>query len=237
MTFNQVLDLLCESDARNALIVDDVVRAVRAGAAVLVMSKRRKHVRDLAERLKAAGLMPYEITGEGTQKERQRVVGEASHAMGALCRGGASEASAVDVSPESESESKESAAQLPVIVATESCLGEGFDLPELTALFMATPVSYSGVVIQQVGRLHRTSPVKTSVTVYDYVDISIPQLERSYKRRLKVYASMGYEIAGGSEEQADSRGSFIEASAWSERFIQDIRSAARSIEIFAPLPM
>lgn len=230
MTFNQVLDLLCESDARNNLIVDDVVRAVCTGAAALVMSKRRKHVRDLAERLKAAGLTPYKITGEGTQKERLRIVDEARCAMEAFYRNGVS----ADGQQACADDSRGTPEGLPVIVATESCLGEGFDLPELTALFMATPVSYSGVVIQQVGRLHRTSPGKTSVTVYDYVDISIPQLERSYKRRLKVYASMGYEIAGGAEMPEESRGSFIEASAWSERFIQDIRSAARSIEVFTP---
>ncbi|OUP07100.1 DEAD/DEAH box helicase family protein [Collinsella sp. An2] len=228
MTHNQVLDLLCESEARNALIVDDVVRAVRSGAAALVMSKRRKHVSDLTRRLKEAGLQPYQITGDGTQRSRQRIVAEAHHAMEKFYNPGATS----DVS--SGCDARNVSAVLPVIVATESCLGEGFDMPELTALFMATPVSYSGVVIQQVGRLHRVMPGKSAVTVYDYVDISIPQLERSYKRRLKVYASLGYEVAGGSEASDGPRGSFVDAATWAESFTRDVQATLRSIEVFAP---
>lgn len=70
--------------------------------------------------------------------------------------------------------------------------------------------------------------------VCDYVDVSTPQLERSYKRRLKVYASLGYEVAGSFEERENSRGSFIDASAWTELFIKDAEPAGRSVEVFAP---
>ena len=42
-----------------------------------------------------------------------------------------------------------------ILVATGSLVGEGFDFPRLDTLFMATPVSFRGVVEQYAGRLNR----------------------------------------------------------------------------------
>ncbi len=80
-----------------------------------------------------------------------------------------------------------------VIVATESYLGEGFDASSLNTLFLSTPISWDGNVIQQAGRLHRTEAGKTEVKIYDYVDSCIPMFDRMYKKRLKTYAKLGYE--------------------------------------------
>ena len=38
-----------------------------------------------------------------------------------------------------------------ILVATGSLVGEGFDFPRLDTLFMATPVSFRGVVEQYAG--------------------------------------------------------------------------------------
>ena len=40
-----------------------------------------------------------------------------------------------------------------ILIATGSLVGEGFDFPRLDTLFMATPVSFRGVVEQYAGRL------------------------------------------------------------------------------------
>ena len=42
-----------------------------------------------------------------------------------------------------------------ILIATGSLVGEGFDFPRLDTLFMATPVSFRGVVEQYAGRLNR----------------------------------------------------------------------------------
>lgn len=243
MTYNQVLDLLCQSSTRNALIVGDVAAAVSSGAVALVLTKRRAHVRELARLLGEAGFAPHVIMGEEIARERKRALSEARQTMVEFASHRASahtelrRAAPVHLVSKGDAQTSANAdaALPPVIVATESCLGEGFDLPELTALFMATPASFSGVVAQQVGRLHRESAGKDAACVYDYVDVSIPQLERSYKRRLKVYASLGYEIAanGDSDECAVPSGSFVGSDDCLERFITDVCAAQRSIEVFA----
>jgi len=83
-----------------------------------------------------------------------------------------------------------------VIVATGKYIGEGFDLPRLDTLFLALPISWKGSLVQYAGRIHRESAGKIRVTVYDYVDYTLPMLERMYRKREKGYRAMGYEIRG-----------------------------------------
>ena len=64
------------------------------------------------------------------------------------------------------------------IVATGSYVGEGFDDDRLDALFLAGPVSWSGLVAQYVGCPHRWCEGKDEVVVYDYVDINVHMLDR-----------------------------------------------------------
>lgn len=207
MTFNQILDLLCASPVRNTLIVDDASRVVREGHIALLVTKRKAHARELEKMLGERGLNVRLLIGEGTAKERKQRLDEAR------CAGDEPYA----------------------IVATESYLGEGFDLPILEALFLATPVSYDGRLIQEAGRLHRTYAGKSSVVVFDYVDASIPQLDRSYKRRLKTYASLGYEVATeGGESDEMAFGSFVTTRDFLRVLSADIKAAKRSIVICAP---
>ena len=56
------------------------------------------------------------------------------------------------------------------------------------------PISWQGTLQQYVGRLHRLHDGKRIVRVYDYADIREPMLARMYERRLKGYASIGYEL-------------------------------------------
>ena len=209
-SFNQVIDELCASETRNELIVREVTEAVGNGRSPLVLSKRKEHARALCELLERAGCSARLLVGGGTLKQRREKLDEALRELGVE---GAS----------------------PVFVATDSYLGEGFDASKLDALFLATPVSWDGRVTQQAGRLHRTHEGKNDVVIYDYVDASVPTLDRMHKKRLRTYAKLGYEVVMLDDEaQGASLSRFIDSKGFMEALAQDIASAGKSIFIAAP---
>lgn len=207
-SYSQVLEKLCAHDKRNALIVEDVHEAVTAGRTPLVVSKRKDHARMIHHALRSLGLDARLLIGEGTPKQRREAIERAKRSEDG---------------------------QPFILVATESYLGEGFDMPQLDALFLTTPIAWDGNVTQQSGRLHREFEGKTEVVVYDYVDVSVPMLERMYKKRLKTYGNLGYEVCSSTDEDEGANGgSFIGKGDWLGRFETDIREAKRSILVRAP---
>ena len=74
-----------------------------------------------------------------------------------------------------------------MLIATGQLIGEGFDCRDLTTLFLATPVRFSGRVIQYLGRILRPAPGKASARVFDYIDIHVQPLVKAAKARKKVY--------------------------------------------------
>lgn len=81
-----------------------------------------------------------------------------------------------------------------LIAATGRYIGEGFDDPRLDTLFLAMPFSWKGTIVQYAGRIHRIHPGKTEVRVFDYIDPKVPKLLRMYKKRMKGFESMGYQM-------------------------------------------
>ena len=115
------------------------------------------------------------------------------------------------------SERKTVEEQLPtaqVVVATGKYVGEGFDLPRLDTLFLAMPIAWKGSLAQYAGRIHRESDGKDRVTIYDYVDCSLPMLQRMFNKREKSYKAMGYQISfnGEAPEQGQLSTEFLLAS-------------------------
>jgi hypothetical protein len=102
--------------------------------------------------------------------------------------------------------------QQRVILATGRYIGEGFDDARLDTLFLAMPISWRGTLQQYVGRLHRLHQNKRVVRVYDYVDASVPVLNRMYEKRAQAYQTVGYTITrpGDDQAQADLRFAAIE---------------------------
>lgn len=81
-----------------------------------------------------------------------------------------------------------------VLIATTSLIGEGFDAPDLTAMFLGTPIKYSGRLIQVVGRILR--PKKGKIPrLYDVRDNGISVLEYSGYNRDRIYRKEGWKIA------------------------------------------
>ena len=82
---------------------------------------------------------------------------------------------------------KLNANQVKVVIATGQLIGEGFDCRELTTLFLATPISFSGRVLQYLGRVLRPAPGKELARVYDYVDVHVGVLKKAAETRQRVY--------------------------------------------------
>jgi superfamily II DNA or RNA helicase len=50
--------------------------------------------------------------------------------------------------------------QAQVLVATAQLIGEGFDLKQLSSIFLATPIKFTGRVKQYIGRILRISEAR-----------------------------------------------------------------------------
>jgi superfamily II DNA or RNA helicase len=157
---------LGRDEARNALIFDDVLKALEAGRSPLVLTERRDHLEILRERF--ARFTPTLVVLSGGMRKRQR-----DEAMAALR--GATRAERL-------------------VLATGRYLGEGFDDARLDTLFLTMPISWKGTLAQYVGRLHREHHGKREVIVYDYVDVLVPVLVRMAERRQAGYRAQGYEV-------------------------------------------
>lgn len=205
-SFNQILDLLCTHAARNELIVNDALEAASNGRHPLVLSKRKKHAEELFRLLKDRGHEPILLTGEIDAKERKAILNSL---------------------PCFEHEHR-------IIVATESLLGEGFDLSYLDTLLIATPISWDGSITQQAGRLHRSHEGKRRVEIFDYVDLSIPMLARMYQKRLKTYAKLRYEVYVAKDASQAEANILIDSSHFLETLNKDIVNATKNVFIAAP---
>ena len=84
-----------------------------------------------------------------------------------------------------------------ILVATAQLIGEGFDLKDLSSIFLATPIRFTGRVKQYIGRILRVSEDKHEAMIYDYVDEN-GMLRNSFHSRLMAYEDMGVRITAGN---------------------------------------
>lgn len=163
----EVYGALAADEARNELIISDLLQALQTGCSPLLLTERVEHAKQLASWLQNTVQHVVVLHGGMGAKQRREVAAQ----LAAI--------------PEGEER---------VLVATGRYIGEGFDDIRLDALFLALPISWRGTLQQYVGRLHRLNERKRVVTVYDYVDAGVPRLARMYAKRLKGYADMGYTV-------------------------------------------
>lgn len=158
--YQAMLTALVEDQARNEQIAVDVLDEVARGTGTaLVVSDRVAHLEALSACLSQRGENMVLLTGATPKKQREAIVER-------LARG--------DVS---------------VLGSTVQLIGEGFDAPGLSSLFLATPIKFSGRVLQVVGRILRPKDGKTP-RIYDYQDNHVGVLNASAKARQRVFGGL-----------------------------------------------
>ncbi|MFO7600140.1 MAG: DEAD/DEAH box helicase family protein [Candidatus Desulfacyla sp.] len=167
LPIHELYKALIMDEARNEMIIQDVVKAVARDRSPVLLTERRDHLDLLAARL--GPLVRNMIVLKGGMGVRER-----SAASGELAR-----------IPDGEER---------LIIATGRYLGEGFDDARLDTLFLALPVSWRGILAQYAGRLHRLHEGKSEAIIFDYADLNVPMLARMYERRRAGYRDIGYEL-------------------------------------------
>lgn len=158
-----VIKELTEDADRNEMIADDVyneyqfIKNSKHNRVLLVLSDRREHVEELQRLLLENGVHTEILLGGMGVTKQRRVVEDS---MNGACK---------------------------VIVSTSQLIGEGFDLPIISSLFLTTPIRFDGRLIQYMGRALRPAEGKKYAKVYDYRDINVGVLKASAKARARVY--------------------------------------------------
>ena len=207
---NDYYEKMFQSEARNQLIIDDVIKSVENGRTPLILSDRILHLEYLEEKLKSSANNVILITGKGTPKQKKEQLEK------------------LKLVPNDES---------LIVLATGKYAGEGFDLPRLDTLMLALPFSWKGMLQQYCGRLHRNFEGKEEVLIFDYVDIRIPTFDRMYQNRLKGYKQLGYKIKPlneNSNEEIESKIFTNEDEELKKFFTEDIVNARKTVIISTP---
>ena len=207
-TYARMIQKMAEDENRNNLIIDDVRKALKEGRSPIVLTNLTAHVETLAN-----ALVPHcehvitLIGSESAREKRQKM-------------------EVLQNIPSTEP---------LVIVATGKYVGEGFDYPRLDTLFLVLPVSWKGIIAQYAGRLHREYVGKKEVRIYDYIDIRVPMCDVMYKRRLRGYASVGYQIKSIAPMDLfnESHSVIFNGHTYQNEFFNDLSHAKHSVVISA----
>lgn len=158
--YQALMKALTEHQGRNRKIIDDVVRIVTSGkdGMTLVVSDRVGHCQLITDSLRLSGLSGLSVeilTGQVAAEKRGEIVDSVQKG------------------------------EVQVLVATLQLIAEGFDCPGLSNLFLTTPITFEGRLLQVIGRIMRPAENKRP-KVFDYVDHLIGPLARSARARKEV---------------------------------------------------
>ncbi len=100
-----------------------------------------------------------------------------------------------------------------VLITTGQFFGEGFDLDQISCLFLVYPFSFEGKLIQYMGRVQRS---EVAPVIYDYRDIRIDYLNRMFLKRNVYYRKLekqrtlfDFPVSEQNEIQPDDAGDTI----------------------------
>ena len=204
LKYQEICSLIAADEMRNEQIVNDVTKAHYDGRNPIVVTERTEHAELLYSLISAGCGDVFLLSGNDKMKDKREKLEK------------------IKAFPQNKN---------IVIVATGKYIGEGFDEPRLDTLFLTMPISWKGTLAQYAGRLHRNCEGKSEVCIHDYADIFVPMLDRMYHKRISGYSELGYRMKG-SDNSSDSI--VYTALDYSEKYIEDIRSAVKSIVISSP---
>jgi superfamily II DNA or RNA helicase len=156
---------LVSDETRNQTIVDDVCAALARRRNCLVLTRRTAHLETLVTMLAARGHHAVVFRGgisTAARREAMNRLRTAEPGDGILA------------------------------VGTVPYIGEGFDAPAMDTLFLASPISFEGLLIQCAGRVLRAFPGKDVAEVHDYHDPDSPALAVSLQRRMPGYRALRF---------------------------------------------
>jgi len=162
--YSKMISVLVNNAARNKEIVKAISHDVlKYKEPVMVVSDRVSHCETILAYLNAIeGVRPVVVHGSIDRDERI------------------------------ESLARVKTGDANVLIATANLLGEGFDAPNLSAVFLTTPMKFNGRVIQTIGRILRPEENKFP-RVYDFRDNRVEVLRWSGFSRDRVYKERGWE--------------------------------------------
>ena len=157
--YSKMLAELATDTDRNIQIATDVAGEAATNPGIcLILSDRKAHCENLQALLRYRFKLPSELlTGDLDIAQRQKVLERINQG------------------------------HVRVLIATGQLIGEGFDCKDLTTLFLATPIKFSGRLLQYLGRVLRPAPGKKYARVFDYVDVKVDTLRKAAIARQRVY--------------------------------------------------
>ena len=163
--YQEMLSALAQDQARNDLIADDVKNELaREAGACLVVSDRAAHLAALQTNLLNRGLEMALLTGKVPPAQDEAVV--------AQIRSG----------------------KIKILGATAQLIGEGFDCPGLSSLFLVMPIKLHGKLLQVAGKIIRPQAGKVPL-LYDYKD-PIDVLMAASRVRAEAYGRYTRRVFG-----------------------------------------
>lgn len=119
---------IADDEARNDIILNDVIAALEEGRSPILLTKRRDHLEFFERILRGVARNLVVLRGGMGAKKRAAIARRFE-----------------EIPREQER----------LVLATGRYIGEGFDDARLDTLFLALPVSWKGTLVQYAGRLER----------------------------------------------------------------------------------
>lgn len=159
--YQALIKALTQHQGRNLAIINDIEKQVKSdpNGTALVVSDRVSHCQLFQEHLLLRNIHVELLTGQTPPDQRSEIV------------------------------QKVQQGNVQVLIATLQLISEGFDCSGLSSLFLTTPITFEGRLLQVIGRIMRPAKNKQAV-VYDYVDDTIAPLRRSANTRLQVLSNL-----------------------------------------------
>lgn len=154
--YQALITALTAHEGRNRQIIDDVasVTIEGDGGTSLVVSDRISHCEVFTRALHHKGFDVELLTGQTSTEKRSKIVADVQKG------------------------------EVEILVATLQLISEGFDCPGLNNLFLTTPITFEGRLVQVIGRIMRPAKDKQA-KVFDYLDHNVSALRKSANIRHK----------------------------------------------------